>query len=335
MKEARFYNKQDDLHVKCLLCPHECVLTEGKRGICKVRISLKCTLISENYGLLASIGFDPIEKKPLYHFFPGKEILSIGTVGCNLSCNFCQNCEISQVGVHEARFLKEYPVNRLIDTAKNRASNIGIAYTYNEPTVFYEYMLDVAKEIKKEGMYNVIVSNGYINPDPLDELLNYIDACNIDLKAFTEEFYKKETKSSLQPVLSTLKHIKRRKRHLEVTNLVIPNKNDDEKVFKEMIKWISMELGKDTILHLSRYFPRYKATEPPTSDKLLSKFYNMAKEYLDFVYVGNTYLEKGHDTSCPKCSSLLVARSGYSTKVLGVDKSGNCTNCGNKVFNYY
>ena len=335
MKEAGYYIKRDDTHVQCQLCPHECILTEGKRGVCRIRISVKNTLITENYGLLASVSFDPIEKKPLYHFFPGREILSIGTVGCNLSCNFCQNCEISQVGVHEAHFLKEYPIYKLIDVAKNRASNIGIAYTYNEPTVFYEYMLDVAKEIKKLDMYNVIVSNGYINPEPLDELLNYIDACNIDLKAFTEEFYKKETRSGLQPVLNTLKHIKRRNRHLEVTNLVIPDKNDDKKVFSEMIKWISSELGKDTILHLSKYFPRYKATEPPTSDKVLGNFYSMAKEVLDYVYVGNTYIDEGHDTICPKCSYTLVKRSGYSTKVTGVDKSGNCSNCGKNIFELY
>ncbi|MBN1188038.1 MAG: AmmeMemoRadiSam system radical SAM enzyme [Bacteroidales bacterium] len=335
MKEALYYTKQDETHIKCLLCPHECILTEGKRGICKVRKSVKNTLISENYGLLSSVGFDPIEKKPLYHFFPGKEILSIGSVGCNLSCYFCQNCEISQTGVEEAHFLKEYPIHTLIEAARGRKSNIGIAYTYNEPTVFYEYMIEVAREIKKRGLHNVIVSNGFINPEPLEELLDVIDACNIDLKAFTDEFYKRETKSGLQPVLETLKHIKRRDRHLEVTNLVIPGKNDDEKVFKDMISWIFSELGKDTPLHLSRYFPRYKATEAPTSEKLLARFYKLAKEKLDYVYVGNAFIENAHDTHCPECLNSIVQRRGYSIKFTGLDKSGHCANCGYQIFNYF
>lgn len=334
MKEALYYKKLKDNKVSCHLCPQECIISVDKAGSCRARRNSNRTLVAENYGLLSSVGFDPIEKKPLYHYYPGKQILSIGTVGCNLSCNFCQNCEISQSGVKDAHFLKEYTEDRLLAMAHSRASNIGIAFTYNEPTVFFEFMMDVARLMQKEGMKNVIVSNGYINPGPLKELMNVIDACNIDLKAFTEKFYREQTSSSLKPVLDTLKYIKSRGKHLEVTNLLIPTLNDDVKVFREMVNWIATELGADTVFHISKYFPRYKAKQPSTPDSLLEKFYNIAREELQYVYIGNSCFHVGHNTYCPGCEVKVTDRRGYETEILHIDKEGKCTGCGQEIYQY-
>jgi pyruvate formate lyase activating enzyme len=333
MKTALFYNKFDNGKVQCLLCPHNCIISEGRLGICGVRRNTGGELYSETYEKVSSIHFDPIEKKPLYHFLPGKIILSIGSVGCNLSCNFCQNCDISQITVDDFTWFKHFSVGDIVDLAVNRKDNAGISYTYNEPSIHYEYMLEIAAEIRKRKMYNVMVSNGFINQEPLKKLIPLIDAFNIDLKAFTEEFYKKQTKSALKPVLDTLKLINESGNHFEITNLVIPTLNDDPLTFGKMIAWIFKELGEHTILHLSRYFPHYKMAIPGTSISTLERLYNIAEEKLHYVYLGNVAGSEGQNTYCPSCRHLLISRSGYFTSLTGIAGDGKCKKCGQTVPN--
>lgn len=333
MKIALFYQKLDNQKVQCHLCPHNCILSDGKLGVCGVRRNTSGDLYAETYEKVSAIHFDPIEKKPLYHFFPGKTILSIGSVGCNLSCSFCQNCDISQTIVDDFSWFKHYSVGEIIDIAINRKDNAGISFTYNEPTIHYEYMLEIATEIKMKKIYSVMVSNGFINPDPLKKLIPVMDAFNIDLKAFTEEFYKKQTKSDLKPVLDTLKLINESGRHLEITNLVIPTLNDDPLTFGKMIDWIYKELGEYSILHLSRYFPHHKMTITGTPLSTLERLFNIAKEKLHYVYLGNVPGSEGQNTSCPYCQNLLISRSGYFTSVTGITGEGKCRNCGGKIPN--
>jgi pyruvate formate lyase activating enzyme len=333
MKTALFYNKLDNGKVQCHLCPHNCILTDGKLGICGVRRNTGGNLYSETYEKVSAIHFDPIEKKPLYHFLPGKIILSIGSVGCNLSCSFCQNCDISQVTVDDFTWFKHYSVEEIIDIALDKKDNAGISYTYNEPTIHYEYMLEIATEIKMKKMFNVMVSNGFINPEPLKKLIPVMDAFNIDLKAFTDEFYKKHTKSDLKPVLDTLKLINESGKHLEITNLVIPTLNDDPLTFGEMIEWIHKELGEYSVFHLSRYFPHYKMTIAGTPLSTLERLYNIAKENLHYVYIGNVVGSEGQNTYCPFCHNQLISRSGYFTSIKGIIDDGKCQKCGRKIPN--
>ncbi len=332
--EAQYYTKLDNNKVQCNLCPHDCVLKENKYGICKVRVNHNGKLITENYGKVSGYHFDPIEKKPLYHFYPGKEILSIGSIGCNLHCQFCQNHEIAQTGVHQYAHIRELSSGAIVNAALRQKNNMGIAYTYNEPLVFYEFMRDTALNAKQNGLKNVMVTNGFIKSEPLKSLLSFIDAFSVDLKAFTDDFYRKVTFSKLNPVLESLKTIKKSGSFLEVTNLVIPTLNDDEKKFEELVLWIKNELGKDTVLHISRYHPMYKMRiESTVPDKLFALF-EIANQHLDFVYLGNLHSEKGQNTYCPACNKMVIERSGYYTKKTGVDKNGNCSYCKTKIIEH-
>jgi len=327
-----YYEKSADNSVVCRLCPHNCLIKDEDTGICRVRKNEGSRLISKCYGVVSAIHNDPIEKKPLYHFYPGRDILSIGGIGCNLKCSFCQNWEISQEATDYIDSYKIHTVDEIIAEALKSSTNIGIAYTYNEPTVWYEFMLDIAKEAHIKHLKNVMVTNGYINEEPLNELLKYMDAFNVDLKAFNDSFYRKITKSELMPVLKSIKQISESGRHMEITNLVIPTLNDDEEEFREMVKWIATETGKDTVLHISRYFPNYKMHIESTPRHILDKFYKIAREYLNYVYVGNvTYDPRKSSTYCSECGSEIIERTGYSTYMTGVDESGRCKHCGNNV----
>lgn len=308
------------------------MLGEGKRGICRVRKNRKGKLYSENYGKVCSLHFDPIEKKPLYHFSPGGIIFSIGSVGCNMACNFCQNHEISQTDVDSYPYLKNYSPAQILKIASQRHDNLGIAYTYNEPTVWYDFMLEIAQKAQHMGLKNVVVSNGFINEQPLREICSYIDAFNIDLKAFNENFYKKQTHSHLAPVKKSLKIIRQEGVHLEITNLVITGLNDKEREFREMVQWISQELGSETVLHLSRYFPRHKASHEPTPASVLLNFKQIAEEFLDYVYLGNIVTGKNQNTYCKHCGKLLVKRDGYATRNTGATTGGKCRKCGAQIF---
>lgn len=331
MKEASFFTS-DRGQIRCLLCPHNCIIPDGKRGICRVRKNENGILVSESYGQICSMNFDPIEKKPLYHFFPGSIIFSAGSLGCNMHCKFCQNWEISQTGIEEFGDLRSATPEELISKALGRSNNIGIAYTYNEPTVWYEFMLETARLAQKEGLKNVMVTNGFINPGPLEALFPYMDAFSVDLKAFNNAFYKAITSSELDPVLSTLKSIRNSGRHLEITNLVITELNDNEKEFGEMVSWIAGELGKETVLHISRYFPMFKMRQESTSTAKLNALFNIAREKLDFVYLGNVRSGEGQNTFCPGCKAEVIERIGYDTRIIGLDEEGRCRKCNLQVF---
>lgn len=333
--EALYYQKTGEDKIKCELCPHNCIVKKNQFGICKVRVNKNGKLISKNYGVVSSMGFDPIEKKPLYHFYPGSEILSIGSLGCNLHCEFCQNWQISQTSVEDfKRGYKFLEPDKIIDLALSKEKNVGIAYTYNEPTVFFEFMLEVAKKAKQNELKNAMVTNGYINQKPLNQLNKYIDAYSVDLKAFNNNFFIKYTKSQLEPVKETLKNIAKAGKHLEITNLVIPGLNDNPGEFELMIQWITENLGKDTVLHISKYYPTYKLKVEPTSIETMLELYNIAKRYLSYVFLGNVLLPDGNNTYCPNCNEVILKRTGYLTQKHSVNSAGDCIKCGTNVLNH-
>lgn len=331
MKDASFYDKLIDNNVQCRLCPHLCKITEGKRGSCGVRKNIKGQLVAETYGRICSAGFDPIEKKPLYHFYPGRDIFSVGSIGCNLHCKFCQNWEISQSTIDNFNYLKDYSASGLVRIADKKSGNLGIAYTYNEPTVWYELMLDMAKEASSLGFKNAMVTNGFINAEPLQELLPFMDAFSVDLKAFHDDFYRKLTSSRLEPVKETLKTLGKSNRHFEITNLVVTGENDNESTFTEMVKWIAGELGPGTVLHISRYYPTYKMTNDPTPVSTLQNYCDIASEHLSYIYLGNVSTERGQNTRCPKCGELVIERMRYHTRIVNLDSKGKCGKCGEGI----
>lgn len=329
--QAAYYSIENN-KVRCNLCPHHCLISDGQTGLCKVRRNVNGTLQIETYGRLAALHLDPIEKKPLYHFYPGSKILSIGSVGCNLKCKFCQNCDISQVGLNKNVPMEEYNVDQIVNMAYSMKDNIGIAFTYNEPSIFYEYMIDVSQAAHLAGLKTVMITNGYIETEPLTNLLPFIDAFNVDLKAFTNTFYLKQTNSTLEPVKNTLILLRKAQKHFEITNLIIPGFNDTKEQFVEMIEWIYNKLGKDTILHLSKYFPHYQFTKPATPDKTLEQYLEIAREKLNYVYLGNVNKHMpGHDTLCPLCSTTIVKRTDYDVNIIALSKQSTCMHCSHPI----
>lgn len=334
MQDALFYRHIDNQSVQCLLCPHKCKIEPGQYGNCRTRKNEGGLLYAKNYGILSAVSVDPVEKKPLYHFYPGRDIVSIGSYGCNLSCDFCQNFEISQI---DERILSRHAIRdpeTIVNQAVLQANNMGLAYTYNEPTVYYEYMIRCAALIKQHNLSNVMVTNGYINPSPLEELISCMDAFNVDLKSFRNSFYKYRSGASLKPVLDTISRVARSGRHLELTFLIIPDHNDDEHEWKEMLKWISDHCGKETILHVSRYYPHYKMHEPPTPLSIIRRFLDMATDQLDYVYPGNTP-QLDNNSYCPVCGELLIERHLYDTTVKGIGPDGYCSRCNKKIIGVF
>lgn len=284
MHEAMFYEKNRENEVKCLLCPHNCVIKPGKSGICGARKNIDGKLYSLNYEKVTSIALDPIEKKPLYRFHPGKSILSVGTFGCNLKCAFCQNWTIAHIKPETVNITPA----QLVEQAKSclHQGNIGIGYTYNEPSIWYEYIYETSVLAKEEGMLNILVTNGFINEEPLGKLIPFIDAVNIDLKAFDNTFYKNVCKGSLEPVKRTLVNISP-KCHVEVTALIIPGLNDNLEEIEDMARWLAM-LSPEIVLHLSRFFPNYKMKDiAPTPLETLRNARDRAVKHLKYVYLGN------------------------------------------------
>ena len=326
--EAQWYRVTEDKTVQCTLCPHECILKEGKAGFCRVRKNNVGKLLTDVYGFVSAINLDPIEKKPLYHYYPGSQILSIGSYGCNLRCAFCQNSTISQTVPDEDSRKQYFTPDQLVSVALDQPGNIGIAFTYNEPIVWYEYMIDIASKAKDAGLKTVMVTNGFINPEPLGKLIEVMDAFSVDLKAFTDDYYTRVTSSKLEPVKSTLRQIRNSGKHLEIVNLLVPGLNDDEESFSRMVKWIAAELGKETVFHISRYFPHHKLNTGATSNELIRKMETIARKELIWVYTGNMHNER-NDTYCDKCNNLLITRYLYDVKLPGLNEKGQCKSCGN------
>lgn len=326
------YRKDDD-HVICLLCPHNCRIARGRTGICGARKNSGEKIDLLTYGVVSGYALDPIEKKPLYHFYPGTNILSIGSYGCNMRCDFCQNYNISQHTL--ASYSTTTDPERIINDAQSALNNAGIAFTYNEPVIWFEFIREVALKARKKGLKIVMVSNGFVNNGPLDEIISFTDAFNIDLKAFNPGFYQKVTGARLEPVKNALRQIVRASRHLEITTLIIPGQNDDEKEMEAEAEWIAGELGKDIPLHLSRYFPMYRREDPSTPGDTLRKLHGIASKHLDYVYLGNIAGSEGQNTKCPVCGTIIAKRSGYSIKLLEADQKGKCRKCGTRIFRHF
>jgi pyruvate formate lyase activating enzyme len=322
--------KKSGNKLECLLCPHYCELARGKTGICGVRKNTGDSIELMTYGIISGYSLDPVEKKPLYHYFPGHNILSMGSYGCNMRCDFCQNYHISQ-DIPEKK-MPEKQISKIISDSLNADNNIGVAFTYNEPIIWFEFMRDVAQKIKADGLHTVMVSNGFVNPGPLEEITDFIDAFNIDLKAFNNDFYRKLTGSELDPVKNALIQIARSGRHLEVTSLIIPGENDDEKSMELQTKWMADELGREVPFHLSRYFPTYKRDNPPTPEGSLKNLYDIASEKLDYVYLGNSHSGSGQNTVCSGCRTTVTMRSGYEIRTVNLDNEGKCTVCGKLIY---
>jgi len=322
-----FYEKLDNGRIKCLLCRHYCKLKEGQVGICGVNKNENGKLVNLVYGKVSAINVDPIEKKPLYHFLPGTTSLSIGTIGCNFKCPFCQNWQISQ----SKDFSNSYEL--MPEDVVALALKYGcksISYTYNEPTIFYPYARDIAILAKKHGLKNVFVSNGFESPEIIEDMKGKIDAFNIDIKGFKSDYYKKYLKGDLEGVLDTLKRLKRGGFWVECTTLIVPGDNDSDEELREIANFIAKELDVNTPWHLSAFHPDYKVNDKgPTPLQTLQRAYNIGKEAgLNFVYMGNVALPA--ITYCPNCNEELIVRVGYQLQK-NIIKDGKCPKCNTKI----
>ncbi len=305
--------------VRCLLCPNDCLIAEGKRGICRVRENRGGVLHPLTYGKVSAAQLDPIEKKPLFHFHPGKDILSIGSAGCNFRCGFCQNVHLVRGDVP----LEDAAIPDLVRAARDTGS-VGIAYTYNEPMIWFEFVSDCARAVRKEGMANVLVTNGYVNPGPLAELLPLIDAMNIDLKSMDADFYRKICGGKLEAVLETIR-TSARAVHVELTTLLVTGENDSDDAIRRVVDFVAAT-DPEIPLHFSRYFPHYRFTAPPTPVARLEAAFRIGRDKLPYVYVGNHRLPGAEDTTCPRCGKVVVRRAGYRTAADGLSGS-RCASC--------
>ncbi len=326
-KLSAFFTPLGEGKIQCELCPRQCRVPKGKRGFCRVRENRGGKFYSLVYGNPCAVHLDPIEKKPFLHVLPGSNSLSIATAGCNFDCKFCQNWEIA-LAFPEEVFSYEIPPDVVVKKAKEMGAR-SIAYSYVEPTIFYEYMLDIGRLAKKAGLLNVIHTNGYINAGPLRDLCKILDAAQVDLKGFTESFYRELCNGELAPVLETLKTLKEKKIHLEVTNLMIPTKNDDMSQVREMCLWLKKELGANTPVHFNRFYPLHKLNRlPSTPISTLEKARNVAlSSGLEYVYVGNVPGHEAWNTFCPQCKKMVIQRSGYMIGEMHL-KGGKCNYCG-------
>ncbi len=330
-KEALFYQSLGDSRVQCMLCPRKCVILSGKRGFCGVRENKGGVLYSLVYAKPVTLTIhDPIEKKPLFHFFPTSLTFSVATAGCNLRCKFCQNWEISQAKPEELRYAYLEPY-ALVEKAREQGRFI-IAYTYSEPTIFYEYMLETAKLARAQGIKNCMHSNGFINPEPLRALCKYLDAANIDLKGFTDDYYVDLTEGALSPVLESLKILKEEGVHLEITTLLVPGQNDDELSLMRMCQWIKDNLGLEVPVHFSRFFPTYRLIHlEPTPFETLEKARTIAVSCgLKYVYIGNVPGSQAENTNCPSCGRIVIRRAGYAVSEVNITH-GKCDFCGEEI----
>jgi pyruvate formate lyase activating enzyme len=335
MEKARWWTKTEDGKIRCSLCPRECEIGESKSGFCYVRQNVNGELYTLAYSHPSALQIDPIEKKPLSHFFPGTNSLSIGTAGCNLGCKFCQNWDLSKAKTTQRRSV-ELPPEKAVELALEQGCH-SLSYTYNEPIIWGEYLIEISRLAREQGLKNVMVTAGYITECAFDEVFEHIDAANVDLKAFTEKFYKEMTLSSLESVLNTLRMLKARTDvWVEITNLMIPTLNDCPDETREMCRWISGELGVDTPLHFTAFHPDYRVSDiPATPPATLRRASEIAKEEgLRYVYTGNVHDPAGQTTYCPGCGKAVIERNWHSVGALHL-KSGHCKFCGQAIAGYF
>ena len=329
---GRYWHRLDDGRIQCDLCPRECRLKEGQQALCFVRAHQNDQMVLTTYGRSSGFCVDPIEKKPLNHFLPGTAVLSFGTAGCNLACKYCQNWDMSKSREMDKLAAQASP-ERIAEVAEELGCR-SVAYTYNDPVIFLEYAVDTAKACHERGIKSVAVTAGYINPEARQEFFAHMDAANIDLKGFTEDFYVKLTGGHLQPVLDTLEYVKKETDvWLEITTLLIPGHNDSDDEIKRMTEWIAETLGPEVPLHFTAFHPDYKMRDvPPTPPETLTRARRLAMaQGLHFVYTGNVHDREGGSTWCPNCGALLIERDWYQLGHWGLDEKGHCASCGTAI----
>ncbi len=328
--EARFYSKLKGGKTICGLCPHGCIIDSGERGLCGVRENRDGILYSLVYGLPCSIHLDPIEKKPFFHFLPGSSSLSISTVGCNMTCKFCQNWQISQSSPEDLDTDHLSP-----ESVAARASTLGarsISFTYGEPVVFYEYMTDIALSARDRELYSAVVTNGYYSPDAIRQLCGLVNAVKIDLKSFSESYYRDICGATLQPVLESMKIIRDSGTWMEIVYLMVPGLNDSREEIEQMARWIVDELGMDVPVHISRFFPQYRlANLPPTPLSSLESAHGIMRDAgVRYVYLGNLPDHRSMSTYCHSCGKKIISRKGYRISSISLN-NGNCGFCGEEI----
>ena len=331
MHEALHYEKKEKQQVKCQLCNHGCLISKGEKGICGVRENRKGKLYALTYGKAIAVNVDPIEKKPLFHFLPGTKAFSVATIGCNFACKFCQNYDISQISKSGGNILgDDLSPEDLVKMAEAEKCKT-IAYTYTEPTIFYEYALNTMKLAVERGIKNIWVSNGFMNKKIIHEMKGLLHGVNVDLKAYKEDFYQELCGAKLAPVKENLREFKKQGIWLEVTTLIIPTKNDKEEDLREMARFIRDELGERTPWHVSAFYPVYQMMDlPRTSKEILFKAREIGMEQgLKYVYTGNIWVGNGEDTICSKCGKIVIKRNGFEVEVF--IEEGRCQGCGEKI----
>lgn len=328
-KEAMFWNSLADNKVQCNLCAHQCTILPQKRGICRIRENQGGKLYTLIYNTVSSINVDPIEKKPLFHFYPGSMALSLGTIGCNFRCKHCQNYAIAAANVEEIS-TQEITPEKSIELAKQYGCH-GISWTYNEPTIWFEYTYDSAKLAKKAGLYTVYVTNGFMTEAALNTIAPYLDAANVDVKAFDNEFYRHVCGAKFEPVLRTCERMKEKHIHLEITYLIIPGYNDGAEEIKQFSEWV-VGIGADTPVHFSRFHPHYRMTNiSSTPLETLEEAHKIAKECgIEHVYIGNVFGHRYESMYCPKCDELLIERRGHSV-INRLGAENRCPTCGRNI----
>lgn len=324
----KYQNTHNSNKVTCTICPRNCTLADGQSGFCYVRKNIGGEISLISYGFNTGLSVDPVEKKPLYHFYPGSRVLSFGGVGCNLGCKFCQNWRSSHTKIDPETLSTSspYEIAKIADLYECKS----VAYTYNEPITFFEYAIDTAQACREKGIKNIAVTAGYINEEPRIEFFNFMDAVNIDLKAFSDSFYKKNCLTSLAPVLETIKYVKNETDcWLELTTLLIEGENDSEEEIRQECEWILENLGSEVPIHFSAFHPCYKFTNHnPTSVQTLMKAYTIAKDTgLRYVYTGNIINKETSSTYCHNCQSDLIVRNGYLIEEYNLDDNGRCMVC--------
>ncbi len=328
-KEAILYDKIGK-GLNCKVCERRCLISKGKKGFCEMRENIGGKLFTLNYAAASSVAVDPIEKKPLFNFYPGSTVLSLGSVGCNFRCKHCQNWSISQATLEDMSLREILPEDAVKLAQLNKCKSI--AWTYNEPTMWLEYTIDSAVLARKQNLKTVYVSNGYMTQEALDTVGPYLDAVNVDLKGMSEEFYKELCDARLQPVLDNIKRIYDKKIHLEITNLIIPGYNNSEENIRSLVNFMADEVGVEVPLHFTRFFPYYELKDlPPTAISDLELAYKIAKDAgMKYVYVGNVPSSDGENTYCYRCGKLLVGRNSYTIQENNL-KQGKCPECGADV----